>query len=71
MNKKITSPIHIWGKPRRQRLWHRCLDLIQHSCVIAAFVVFLSYVQSVTAAESNNAMDATGNVESLSEPCPY
>jgi hypothetical protein len=50
MNKHIDSPIRIWGKPRRQRLWQRCLDIVQHTCVIAAFVLFLSYVQSVTAA---------------------
>ena len=48
MNKKTVSPIRIWGKPPRQRLWDRCLDILQHSCVIAAFVLFLSYVQSVT-----------------------
>lgn len=51
MIKKTVSPIRIWGKPRRLRLWDRCLDILQHSCVIAAFVLFLSYVQSVTAAE--------------------
>ena len=51
MNKKTVNPIQIWGKPRRRRLWDHCLDILQHSCVIAAFVLFLSYVQSVTAAE--------------------
>ena len=56
MKNKIEGPIRIWGKPRRQSVWQRTLDLLQHVCVISAFVLFLSYVQSVTAAEpqSNN-----------------
>ena len=36
----------------RQSLWHRCLDLLQHICILTAFVLFLSYVQSVTATEA-------------------
>lgn len=53
MNKKFEGDIRIWGRQPRQRFWQRCLDLLQHVCILSAFVLFLSYVQSVTAAESN------------------
>lgn len=39
-------------KTQQPTAWQRCLDIVQHLCVIAAFILFLSYVQSVTATES-------------------
>ena len=61
MNKQLENPIRIWGKPRRQRLWQRCLDILQHGFVIAAFLLFLSYVQSVTATELSPQLPVFGS----------
>lgn len=54
MNNKCNSPVRIWGRAPRQKLWQRCLDMLQHMFVLTAFVLFLSFVQSVTAAQCDN-----------------
>lgn len=58
MSKKFDTDIRIWGRVPRQRILQRCLDLLQQACIISAFVLFLSYVQTVTAAEPGQQTDS-------------
>ena len=39
-------------KTPQNTLWQRCVDILQQVCVVSAFILFLAYVQSVTATEN-------------------
>jgi len=50
-NKPVMQAIRLWGVPRKPRLRERVWDICEHIIVLAVFVLFLSFVQTVTAAE--------------------
>jgi len=50
-NKSEKQVIRIWGVARKPRLRERVLDIAEHLIVLVVFLLFLSFVQTVTAAE--------------------
>lgn len=50
-DKQATQEIRLWGVPRKPRLMERLLDVAEHIIVLVVFLLFLSFVQTVTAAE--------------------
>ena len=50
-SKQAGQEIRLWGVPHKPRLRERALDICEHIIVLAVLVLFLSFVQTVTAAE--------------------
>ena len=50
-NEQATQAIRVWGVPHKRRMWERLLDIVEHIIVLVVFFLFLSFVQTVTAAE--------------------
>ena len=50
-NKPGMQAIRLWGVPRKPRLRERVWDICEHIIVLVALLMFLSFVQTVTAAE--------------------
>ncbi len=61
-NKPEMQAIRLWGVSRKPRLRERVWDICEHIIVLAVFVLFLSFVQTVTAAEPDFASIKQGTL---------